>query len=279
MPVIKSKITTEFTTLKNKLLNDTNLSFKARGLLAFMLSLPSDWKFYSSEIVKHSNKDGQASINSAIKELKENGYLEIRQVFKDGKFSGNEWIVYDYPKLKSTDVDFPHAEKPNTEKPSAGNHSLQRTNSTKKHNTNKNSIKDTMSSSDEHDDISTQVIDYLNEKADRHFRNTAANKRLINARVKEGFELKDFKRAIDTKTAQWSHDTKMSKYLRPVTLFNASKFEGYVNEQQLPQGTNAKRGLNVRETLPDWAQDGYEYQPKQKVTAEDIKLEEGELPF
>ncbi|NCB45345.1 MAG: hypothetical protein EOM59_22360, partial [Clostridia bacterium] len=35
---------------------------------------------------------------------------------------------------------------------------------------------------------------------------------------------------IDKKCAQWK-GTDMDKYLRPSTLFNASKFEGYLNEK------------------------------------------------
>lgn len=75
------------------------------------------------------------------------------------------------------------------------------------------------------------VISYLNEKLGSKYKpNSAINKRLIDARAKEGYSLDDFKRVIDNKVASWAHDQKMSKYLRPQTLFG-TKFESYLNER------------------------------------------------
>ena len=61
----------------NKLcLHDSNLSCKAKGLLGYMLSLPDNWVFHRDELLKHSS-DGRKSLLSAIKELKEAGYLKV----------------------------------------------------------------------------------------------------------------------------------------------------------------------------------------------------------
>lgn len=87
------------------------------------------------------------------------------------------------------------------------------------------------SQSDKSDDLPyKEIIDHLNEKADRKFRhNTNKTKRLINSRFKEGFKLDDFKKVIDIKVAEWKNDSEMSKFLRPETLFG-TKFEGYLNQ-------------------------------------------------
>lgn len=87
------------------------------------------------------------------------------------------------------------------------------------------------SQSDKSDDIPyKEIVDYLNEKADRQFRHTTnKTKRLIKARVNEGFELEDFKKVIDVKVAEWKDNVKMNKYLKPDTLFSP-KFEGYLNQ-------------------------------------------------
>ena len=78
-----------------------------------------------------------------------------------------------------------------------------------------------------------EVIEYLNEKTGKNFKHTSdANRRVIRARFNEGNTLEDFKRVIDNKAVDWLNDYKMKKYLRPVTLFNASKFEGYLNENK-----------------------------------------------
>lgn len=76
-----------------------------------------------------------------------------------------------------------------------------------------------------------EVIDYLNQKAGTKYRSTtAATKRLVGARLKEGFTVDDCKKVIDNKVADWLNDEKMKNYLRPNTLFQASKFESYLNE-------------------------------------------------
>lgn len=78
--------------------------------------------------------------------------------------------------------------------------------------------------------IYISVIDYLNQKTSKNFKTTGQKtKKLIHARVKEGFTIEDFQKVIDTKTKQWINDKTMCRYLRPETLFG-TKFEGYLNE-------------------------------------------------
>ena len=86
--------------------------------------------------------------------------------------------------------------------------------------------------------ISKQVIDYLNLRACTSFRHVKSNIELIDARAKEGASLDDFKRVIDAKCAEWSRDEKMRKYLRPETLFNATKFNGYLGSMPASNAGN-----------------------------------------
>lgn len=74
------------------------------------------------------------------------------------------------------------------------------------------------------------ILSYLNEKSGKLFKPTESNLRLIRARISEGHVEADFKKAIENKCADWLDDPKMEEYLRPATLFSASKFEGYVNQ-------------------------------------------------
>ena len=57
-------------------LEDPKLSFKAKGILAYLLSKPDDWKLQVADLENHSN-DGERSIYSGIKELRQNGYCQI----------------------------------------------------------------------------------------------------------------------------------------------------------------------------------------------------------
>ena len=76
--------------------------------------------------------------------------------------------------------------------------------------------------------VITEIVDYLNEKAHKNYRsNNKTTIRHINARLKEGRTLSDFKQVIDNRCATWL-GTDMEQYLRPSTLFG-SKFEDYLN--------------------------------------------------
>jgi uncharacterized phage protein (TIGR02220 family) len=77
--------------------------------------------------------------------------------------------------------------------------------------------------------IYSEVIKYLNEKANTNYRPSTKNTQgFINARLKEGFTVEDFKKVIDVKVENWI-GTDFEKYLRPATLFG-TKFENYLNE-------------------------------------------------
>ena len=81
----------------------------------------------------------------------------------------------------------------------------------------------------------SEIVDYLNQKARKKFKATTdKTKRLIKARFNEGFGVADFKQVVDNQTQAWLHDSKMSKYLRPETLFGP-KFESYLNARPAKQ--------------------------------------------
>lgn len=78
-------------------------------------------------------------------------------------------------------------------------------------------------------DPTEEVVDYLNQRAGTHYRlTTASTRKLVKARLKEGFTVKDMKLVIDKKCADWLNNGDMAQYLRPETLFG-NKFESYLN--------------------------------------------------
>ena len=116
----------------------------------------------------------------------------------------------------------------------------------KANNTNNNTGNNTdkiLSSS--HSTAAPEIIDYLNSKIGTHYRaTTRKTQSLIKARMNEGFTVDDFKKVIDNKSAEWGKDSKMSKYLRPETLFG-TKFESYLNQTAV----KAKKSKRIN-TLP-----------------------------
>jgi len=90
-----------------------------------------------------------------------------------------------------------------------------------------------------------EIITYLNDKCCTRYKATKSTKELIHARIEEGFTKDDCFTVIDNKVATWK-GTEWEKFLRPDTLFRASKFQGYLNEKPVEKrNKNSKEGYNV----------------------------------
>lgn len=97
--IIRIKRRVKFTTVSNAILNNTELSWAAKGLLVFLLSRPDGWQFYEAEISKHS-KNGRRTTHAAMKELIQAGYVSRQKVRGEkGQFSGWEYQVCEEPLL------------------------------------------------------------------------------------------------------------------------------------------------------------------------------------
>lgn len=90
-----------------------------------------------------------------------------------------------------------------------------------------------------------EIVNYLNTSLSSEFKHTSRNTvSHINARIKEGYSIDDFKKVIDIKVKDWSGDSKMKVFLRPDTLFG-TKFESYLNQQKGSTATS-----NTKEPKP-----------------------------
>ena len=86
------------------------------------------------------------------------------------------------------------------------------------------------------------ILDDLNKRLSlkRGFKGSAeSTKKLIQARMSEGFSIEDFITVNQKKVKQWLDDPEMSKFLRPETLYG-NKFEGYLNEVTINQVNTIK---------------------------------------
>lgn len=230
MAIIRQKREKHFSVISNDVLNDKRLSFKARGLLVYMLSMKDDWKFYTTELVSHSERDGIKSIRSALNEIEAMGYLRRTQLRgKHGHFEEQDWELLDTPTI-SPEVPLRHAAERQTAKRHAANGTLTNTNSNK--NLNKQELnKDSQAKARQpHHEDYEEIISYLNKKTGHNYQaSTPKYRQLINARFKQHATVDDFKKVIDKKFDEWHNDPKMSVYLRPTTLFG-TKFNDYLEQ-------------------------------------------------
>ena len=122
MPVFRIEKTTRYTVMSNHHLTNPALSLKAKGLLSYMLSLPSDWD-YSVKGLARQSADGPSSVSTALGELEEHHYL-LRRKLRDsrGRIRDYEYLVYEQP-YEGTKADqlaaLPESDFPNLEKPDA----------------------------------------------------------------------------------------------------------------------------------------------------------------
>jgi hypothetical protein len=82
-----------FAQIHNAALADGRLSFKARGILAFLLSRPPGWSTSAERLAK-SGVDGERAIKTGLKELEALGYLTRKRTHKpDGTFDHTQTVT------------------------------------------------------------------------------------------------------------------------------------------------------------------------------------------
>jgi len=98
--------------INKQFLQDNRLSWKAKGIMSYLLSLPDDWQIYEEELSKHS-KDGLKALKSGIKELLFFKYLSRHKTRTNkGQYAGWEYIVYETsPTIPKADVGFSDVRK------------------------------------------------------------------------------------------------------------------------------------------------------------------------
>ena len=103
--------TSNFSILDNALINEDVLTIKAKAVLIYLLSKPTDWQLRISDI-KRKLHIGSHSARSALKNLMQAGYVFYKRLA-----SGHTiWTIYDKPQNKSQVIDI----QPQTDNPYSG---------------------------------------------------------------------------------------------------------------------------------------------------------------
>ena len=265
MSVVRVNKSKNYTVMSNYHLRDKNLSLKAKGLLSIMLSLPEDWDYSIKGLVAIC-KEGETAVKSTLDELKEYGYLTVTKIMPSKENGGKYEYIYDIyeqphenqeienQEVENQGVGFLGVENHPLNKYSIYNNSNNLYNTTyidKSNNiTNKQNKDKTKENKKRNRDSETikEIVEYLNKICGTNYRPSADDTiRHINARLKEGRTIDDFKKVIDVKHDEWKN-TDWEKYLRPKTLFG-TKFESYLNqkkrvkEEELTAVERVKRGI------------------------------------
>lgn len=138
--ILKKKQKSNYTMISNSFLQDSNLSYEARGMAASLLSRPEDWVINIPNLMAEGNI-GRDKVKKLIQELVDNGYMyKAQDRSSGGKFAKNilyisdekdflkeeaEKIEQGYDETKENCTSQPLTEKPLTDSPLTANPQLQ----------------------------------------------------------------------------------------------------------------------------------------------------------
>lgn len=120
----------KFAIIRNEVLQDERLSFRARGVLASILSRPDNWRCSAWDLATEG-REGRRAILTALTELEDHGYIQrVKKQDEGGKWATCTY-VFDMPVDKSVDNSPKSVDKkatevrlPNVGLPNAGNSTL-----------------------------------------------------------------------------------------------------------------------------------------------------------
>ncbi|MDR5045964.1 DnaD domain protein [Bacillus thuringiensis] len=284
MGIFRVKKDNNYSVINNTGLKDKRLSWKAKGILAYILTLPDDWVFYREELSQHA-KDGINSLRAGMQELKEYGYIR-RFPVRDEKNKIVRWetIIYEIPV-----DDYPPVENPPAGKPVAGNLPVE---NQKLLNTNIQSKKE----------LNTDIQN-INHRHDN--KQKLISQRLINDDFKISYEFlmknrislseiaiielgtfceslgseligEAVNRSIDENVPKWRYvrgilknwEVKKVKTLKDVAMLDA-QFDLGKNKKQFGSG-NTKRN----ERVPEWLHEKEEVPEEQPIQNNELTIEE-----
>ena len=115
----------KFTVIDNVVFN-SGLSFRAMGMLTYLLSKPDHWEVSVTQLVKHAKgtakPDGRDAIYAILAELIDKRFVERHAIRNSlGQSAGTEYIVHDSPLPPEPLTDKPETAQPDTAKPTQVN--------------------------------------------------------------------------------------------------------------------------------------------------------------
>ena len=107
MSIIRSpRLENNFSIISNAVIRDTRLSYRARGILLDILSRPDNWRI-SADSLARNGLEGRQAVLTALKELREVGYMRTEKRRDEQGHFETVSIVYDTPTYEYTGVGKP----------------------------------------------------------------------------------------------------------------------------------------------------------------------------
>ena len=108
--IIRAPRRNRYLVIDQRIVDDTRLSWAARGMLAYLLSRPDNWEVRVKDLQRRGNL-GRDGTYKLINDLRSTGYVEFRQGRNArGRIRGGSYIIREIPNP-------PHPESPDTDVP------------------------------------------------------------------------------------------------------------------------------------------------------------------
>lgn len=254
--IFRQSKTNNYSIIHNEILRRNDISWKAKGIMCYVLSLPDDWVIYLEELIEHAT-DKKASFRSGWTELTEKGYVRRFPVRNEsGKIIEWRTEIRENVDLTTSSplTDFQEVENQEVENQEVENRKLL----------------STYSFTNDLQIPSTELyIDSFEKFWERYPKKTQKKK------AKE-----QFKKKITNQNLLDQFENGFSNYLAYISLndwyhpqefFRWIRDERYKDQYDLSPKTSSPQKAR-RETLPDWAKEPTNYtRNKPNVTEEDLR--------
>lgn len=131
MTIRRAPHQTDYSVVRNDAIRDPALSFKARGLLMLLLSMPDTWTVNHRWLAEQSEQDGKSSVLSGLRELEANGYLRRKRWQDEAGTWVHDSVVYESRTEPDTESPvcpgsgFPSTGEPGLGEPSTDNRRIE----------------------------------------------------------------------------------------------------------------------------------------------------------
>lgn len=188
-------------------LDDTRLSYRAKGLHVYLITRPKDWSYHRCHLERVST-DGAHAVNVAVRELQNAGYLKLSQAHQvSGRFREVHWEISEVSRpdwLSSAEPargEDPLPALPQAESTVPGNQTITlRTGSTEELNTKEkdNTDRGVTAAQSSLDGSVAEVFGHWQRVLGYEDRElTPKRKKMLEARLREGFTVEQLQQAVD----------------------------------------------------------------------------------
>lgn len=114
--MLNKKLQKKFTIADNRIMQSSNLSFEARGLYFYMLSLPNGWEFSEARLAKNGGI-GLDKCKRILKELFEIGLIKREFTHNEKGYKKSIYTLFDFDTIENPSKNNPTLENPLLENP------------------------------------------------------------------------------------------------------------------------------------------------------------------